>query len=90
MQSDITLAKAGVQDPLKRLDSCRSLPRTRYGAGMTDPGIILEQDFAKKFTRIKANALNKMTSPPPLPSPLEGEGWVGGGNRLEEYQRKDK
>ena len=23
------------------------------------------------------NALNKMTSPPPLPSPLEGEGWVG-------------
>jgi hypothetical protein len=24
------------------------------------------------------DALNKMTSPSPLPSPLEGEGWVGG------------
>jgi CspA family cold shock protein len=27
---------------------------------------------------INTNALNKMTSPPPSPSPLEGEGWVGG------------
>jgi len=23
-------------------------------------------------------AFNETTSPPPLPSPLEGEGWVGG------------
>jgi len=28
--------------------------------------------------RTNTNALNKVTSPPPAPSPLEGEGWVGG------------
>ena len=29
-------AKAGIQNPLTSLDSRRSLPRTRYGAGVTN------------------------------------------------------
>jgi hypothetical protein len=29
-------AKAGIQNPLTSLDSGRSLPRTRYGAGVTN------------------------------------------------------
>ena len=29
-------AKAGIQNPLISLDSGRSLPRTRYGAGVTN------------------------------------------------------
>jgi hypothetical protein len=30
------------------------------------------------FYIINAKAINEMKSPPPLPSPLEGEGWVRG------------
>jgi hypothetical protein len=28
------------------------------------------------YNRFSTNAINKVTSPPPSPSPLEGEGWV--------------
>ena len=31
-----------------------------------------------QMRKTNTNILNKMTSPPPSPSPLEGEGWVGG------------
>ena len=38
----------------------------------------LNQARNDKNEKTNTNALNKMTSPPTHPSPLEGEGWVGG------------
>jgi len=38
-------------------------------------------DFALQNPELKVNnlnALNEVTSPPPYPSPLEGEGWERG------------
>jgi hypothetical protein len=46
----------------------------KIGAGMT---ILIERAIYKQ-TLTNTNALNEMTSPPPFPSPLEGEGWPGG------------
>ena len=57
-----------------REDSLREFPLFgKEGVGEIFTTICLFNDGL-----VNTNALNKMTSPPPSPSPLEGEGWVGG------------